>query len=259
MKNKRVFLLHGAPGHGDIWKPIVDMLPADLEVVCPTLEWFGPKTWQRPGELFSSEAHCEQLAELLNEKSHKDNYVAAWSYSTHPTLLCLLNHPELVKAAFLYEPGLSTYLESAEELDAFQHSAARAFPPIIEALHEHGNAAAVKALFDSSGGEGCFEAMSAKRQALYQQSAQMMPLLLGGGQPPANIKSSDLKKITTPVTVGLGSKSEGHFDVASKRVAASIPSACLQLQDGCDHMMPEKAPSHFADMLKNWLNTANLR
>lgn len=253
MKNKKLFLLHGAPGHTEIWTPVLNLLPKDLEVVCPTLEWFGPADWERPGEQFSTEAHCEQICDLLGESSESDTYVAAWSYSTHPVLLALLQHPERITSALLHEPGLPTYLETQEELDRFQRSAAEAFPPIAAALHEEGTAAAVKALFDSSGGEGCFAGLSEERQALYLQSQQMMPLLMGGGQQPANIQRADLEQITVPVSVALGDNSADHFAVASEKVAAAIPNGQLLVQENCDHMMPEKDPARFARLLREWL------
>ncbi len=253
MKNKRLFLLHDAPGHAGIWGPVLAMLPDDLEVICPTLEWFGPEKWKRPGEQFSTEAHCEQICDLLKEHPDGGNYVAAWSYSTHPLLLALIKHPELITSALLYEPGLPTYLDTPQELDHFQHSAAHGFTPIISAMQEQGAAAAVIALFDSSGGAGCFESMSEERQALYLQSQQMMPLLLGGGQHPANIQSADLKQIKTPVWVALGDQSPDHFAVPSRKVAATVADGHLRMQENCDHMMPEKDPAQFARLLREWL------
>ncbi len=120
-------------------------------------------------------------------------------------------------------------------------------------MQEQGAAAAVKALFDSSGGEGCFESMSEERQALYLQSQQMMPLLLGGGQHPANIQSADLKQIKAPVWVALGDQSPDHFSVPSRKVAATVADGHLRMQENCDHMMPEKDPSRFARLLREWL------
>jgi len=71
-----------------------------------------------------------------------------------------LRRPELVSRAFLYEPGLHTYLDDPEDLRAYRGDAQVAFAPVAEALQRDGPLRAVEALFESSGGPGCFASPS---------------------------------------------------------------------------------------------------
>lgn len=248
-------LLHGAPGDGPLWQPVINALPQHLQVICPTLQWFGPDPWVSEGSEFGTEAHTDQLIRILEANASSPSAVAAWSYSTHVLLNALLLRPDLIGKVFLYEPGLGTYLSEAAEIEAFNADAHRAFGPVVEALQQRGAEAAVEVLFDSSGGPGCFEQLSQERRERYLASARMMPLLMGGGRPPANITADDLAAIKVPVTVAFGRRTRPLFESASRAVARAISTAELRIIDDADHMLPEKDPRTFASVLEAWLRT----
>jgi pimeloyl-ACP methyl ester carboxylesterase len=248
----RLVLLHGAPGDGSLWRPVVEFIRADVEVLTPTLRWFGPEPWTDDGAQFGTRTHTEQLIRLL-EALDGPAAVASWSYSTHVVLNALLQRPELIGRAFLYEPGLASYLERPDERAAFEGDASAAFGPIFAALHAGGPEAAVEALFDSTGGAGGFQALSPGRRSRYLAGAGMMPLLLGGGEPPAEITAQDLRAIRTPVTVAMGEGTRPLFRIASRAVAREIPGAKLLVLPGADHMLPEADPARFAGALDRWL------
>lgn len=248
---RSLVLLHGAPGSGDLWKPVADAVGDDIHLVTPTLRWFGSEPWHGDGSDFGTEAHTEQLIALL--EGQKPVAVAAWSYSTHVLLNALVLRPGLVSKAFLYEPGLSTYLTGADEIGAFNADAMAAFGPVAAALQSGGAEAAMEALFDSTGGEGCYAALPDARRSAYLASARMLPLLMGGGRPPANITARDLALVGTPTTVAYGGNSRPLFAIASKAVARAVPGARLVQVDNADHMLPEKDPRRFAVILREWI------
>lgn len=227
---------------------------ADIRVIAPTLRWFGAEPWDDDGSAFGTEAHTNQLIALLEECGGAPVSVAAWSYSTHVALNALLRKQELITAAFLYEPGLSTYLSEADEAAAFAADAENAFGPIVAAMNEGGPEGAIEALFDSSGGERCFAALSTARRSAYLASARIMPLLMGGGQPPANITEADLRRIEVPLRVAHGRQTRTLFRIASQAVARGAANAELVVVDDADHMLPEKDPRRFAALLDAWLD-----
>jgi pimeloyl-ACP methyl ester carboxylesterase len=236
-----------------MWEPVVALLGPDVSVATPTLRWFGADPWPDDGAAFGTESHTEQLIRYLEERAGGPTAAAAWSYSTHVLLNAMRRRPDLFDRTLLYEPGLSTYLDDPLELKAFAQDATKAFGPVAAALAETGPTAAVEALFDSSGGPGCFRRLTPERQALYLESGRMMPLLMGGGQPPANLTAEDLSQIPVPVTVAMGEQTRDLFALASRAVARSIPGARLKTVSGADHMMPETAPHQFAALLREWL------
>ena len=244
-------LLHGAPGDGTLWKPVVDLLPPGVEAIAPTLRWFGPEPWHDDGAEFGTEAHAEELIALLHGLA-EPAAVAAWSYSTHPALLAMLRRPELFQRSLLFEPGLPSYLDPAEAA-AWADDAGSAFGPVAAKLAEEGAAAAVAALFDASGGEGCWAALPDERRARYLAGAETIRLLMGGGRPPAEIGAAELARIDVPVTVAMGGRTRDLFAIPSRAVSRAIPKARLEVVPAADHMLPEKDPAAFAALLTEWL------
>lgn len=249
-----LFLLHGAPGDGSLWEPVVSRLPAGIRVATPTFRCFGPGAEASP-DAFGTSVHSHQLIEWLESADERPAAVAAWSYSTHVVLDVLLRRPELVSRAFLYEPGLHTYLDDPEDLRAYGGDAQAAFAPVAEALQRDGPLRAVEALFESSGGPGCFAALPPGRRERYLAGAQVMPLLMGGGRPPASITADDLGRIVVPVTVAMGARTRPLFAIASRAVARAIPEARLTVVEDADHMFPEVDPGRFAALLEAWLTS----
>lgn len=246
-------LLHGAPGEGALWAPVVEALGPGVRVVTPTLRWFGGAEWSGDGSDFGTEAHADELLSLLDGLGEGPVAVAAWSYSAHPVLLAALDAPDRFARIFLYEPGLGSYLATEEERAVHAADAAAAFGPVFAALHAGGPEAALAALFDASGGAGCFAALSPERRALYLESARVLPLLLGGGRPPAVVTADDLARIDIPVTVAHGDATRPLFRVASEAVARAVPGARRQVVEGADHMLPETDPRRFAAILADFL------
>lgn len=249
-----LMLLHGAPGDGSLWGPVLDELGPDIGAITPTLRRFGPDPWGDDGSSFGTEAHTEQLIGIIERQAERPIAVAAWSYSTHVLLNLMLRRPGLVGRAFLYEPGLDTYLTSRDEKEAFEEDARRAFGPVARELRESGPDDAVEALFESSGGAGFFRALPRERRERYLVSSRIIPLLMGGGRPPARITADELADVAVPLMVAFGSSTRPLFEIASRAVSRAVPSARLRVVEGADHMLPEKDPARFASLLADWIS-----
>lgn len=251
--SSQILLLHGAPGDARVWTPVLDRMPAGFDIRPITLSYFGGQPWSDDGRQFGTEIHCRDIVSYIEATMSPPVTIAAWSYSVHPALLTALERPDLVEALFFYEPSLTTYVDDTEDLALFAADAEHAFEPIARALATGGPEAAVAALIDSSGGEGCFAEMPEERQTIYRDSAEMMRLLMGGGQQPAAIEARDLARVDCPATVVLGERSRPIFAVPSRALAAALPAGGLEVVPGADHMLPEREPQRFATLFADWL------
>src|SRR5690606_8406036 len=88
-----LFLLHGAPGDGSLWEPVVSRLAAGIRVGTPTFGCFGPGA-EASAAAFGTAVHSRQLIEWLEAAHERPAAVAAWSYSTHVVLDALLQRPD---------------------------------------------------------------------------------------------------------------------------------------------------------------------
>lgn len=247
-----LLLLHGAPGDGRLWQPVIDRLPAGTQAVAPTLTYFGDAPWPDDGAGFGSELHAAEIVAAAAAQGEPVRLVA-WSFSVLPALLAALRRPELFAALLVYEPGLPSWVEDDAELERFGADAGVAFGPIAGAVMSGDNAAAVALLFDASGGPGCFANLSPERRALYMQSAAMMPLLMGGGQPPTPVSASEIAALQVPLTVAMGSWTRPVFAVPSRGLARATGGTEPLIVAEADHMLPETAPERFAALIGEWM------
>lgn len=218
-----------------------------------TLSFFGMREMPEGGEAFGTERHAQDIIGYVEANLDAPADVVAWSFGVHPLLLAAIRRPELFGSILLYEPGLPTYVSDPHALAEFEADAGNAFGAIFAALQERGPEAAIRALIDGSGGEGCFDGLSVERRRMYLDSAGMMPLLMGGGQPPASITAEDLSALSLPVTVAMGAETRPIFAVPSQALASALPNGKLVTIAEAGHMLPETDPAQFAMIVERWL------
>lgn len=245
----RILFIHGAPGDARVWSPVIDLLPAGAEARAITLSYFGLCEWPDDGSGFSTERHALDIVELVEAAMEPPVTLVGWSFGCHPALLAALERPDLFAALLLYEPSLTTYVEDAEALSAFERDSAAAFEPNVELMATEGPDAAVAGIIDSSGGPGCFDALPAERQCIYRESARMLTLLMGAGQPPAQITRDRLNRLKMPATVAMGADTRPIFEIPSRALASAIPGAKLEILPKAGHMLPETEPERFAQLV----------
>lgn len=248
MTEATILFIHGAAGDSRVWAPVIAALPAGLAGIAPTLTYFGKDEWPDDGRGFGTEIHCRDIIRAARMAGHAVHLVC-WSYAVHPGLAALLEAPELFASALFYEAGLPHYISSASERKAFSESAADLFGPVGRALAEHGPEASVEALV----GPKAFARLPAERQAIYLSNARMMPLLMGGGRPPAMITPRELATIATPCCAALGLETQPAFAIPTRALAAAIPGAVLEEVAGADHFLPETDPGGFAALVRDWV------
>lgn len=247
-----LLLLHGAPGDGRLWQPVIQHLPPGTQTIAPTLRYFGPDGWPDSGANFGSELHAAEIVELAAAQLEPVSTVA-WSFSVLPALLAALRRPDLFTALLVYEPGLASWVEEERALQRYATDAAAAFAPTAEAVAAGDNALAVERLIDASGGAGYFSGLTADRKELYLESAAMMPLLMGGGQPPTLLTAQEVAGLQVPLTVAIGEATRSVFAVPSHGLVAAVHGAELAILAGANHMMPETSPAEFAELIGKWM------
>ncbi|MCB2078161.1 MAG: alpha/beta hydrolase [Novosphingobium sp.] len=246
---RQVLLVHGAPGDARLWGPVIEALPGDIDARALTLSYFGTADWPGDGSDFGTHLHKDDIVSFVESRMDRPVTLAAWSFGCHPALLAVLERPDLFEALVLYEPGFATYVEDTDGLADFAADCEAAFPPVGEAMQAGQPGRALEIIFDNAAQAGDFAALPQARRDLYADSLRVLPLIMGGGQPPAEITSADLAKIACPVTVAYGEHTRPMFSVPSKAVAAAVPGAKLVEVPGAYHMMPETDPVGFGALL----------
>lgn len=251
-----ILFLHGAPGDKRTFAPVIALLRDRFRGLTYTQRWFGPQAWSPGGPVFSTQTHADDLARLIEVLNLAPVSLVAWSFSGHVALAAALARPDLFAKVLIYEPSVGTYVTGAGSLAALAADGKAAYPALFEALGRGDLPEVVRRLIDMSGGDGHFDRQAAERRAIHLDSAAAMPLLLGGGAPPADLKASDLAALDVPVSIAWGRHSRPMFAIPSQAAAAAITTALHCDIGGAGHLLPEVDPERFADLVADWMDGA---
>jgi pimeloyl-ACP methyl ester carboxylesterase len=92
-----VLLLHGQPGTGASWTPVIDCLVGRNRVVAPDRPGYGSSTAGPVG----MEENADLMAELLRSRSGGPAIVVGHSWSGGVALLMAVRHPDVVRGLVL--------------------------------------------------------------------------------------------------------------------------------------------------------------
>lgn len=240
-----VVFLHGGASDHRIWNQHLAIVGRRHRAIAYTQRYFGTCDWPPGGPPFGVQTHADDLVAFLRALDAGPAHLVAWSYAGHIALHTALSHPELVRSAFIYEPGVPSYVTDPAELSELQSDAGAMFGPIVEAVQRGDHQHAVRLLLDGSGQrEGYFASQPPEMQAINLDNARSMPLLLSQTQPPA-ITASQLARLEMPVTIAWGELSRPVFGVVSRAAARWIPGKHTQIR-GAIHMWPAEDPAAFS-------------
>ncbi len=239
-----VVFLHGAASDHRMWDRHRAIVGQHHRAIAYSQRYFGTGAWGSSWPPLGVQTHADDLVALLRALDAGPAHLVAWSYAGHVALGAALSHPALIRSAFVYEPGVPSYVTDPAELSALGDDMNAMFGPVFGAVQRGDSQEAVRLLLDGSGQrEGYFAAQSAERQAVYLDNARTMPLLLSQPRPPA-ITCGDLASLKVPVTLAYGELSRPLFSVVSRAAARCIPGQHLVVR-GATHMWPEEDAAAF--------------
>lgn len=106
-----VVLLHGQPGTGSSWGPLLELLAVDHHVLAPDRPGYG----ETPGEASGLSGNAEAVAEFIRARCHGPAIVVAHSWSGGAAVLLADRYPALVAKLVLV--GAACTPDSLTRLD----------------------------------------------------------------------------------------------------------------------------------------------
>ncbi len=241
--------VHGFPVSGRIWDEHRESLAPRIRIIAPTLRYFGSLPWVDDGRNFSIQTHAADLAAFIGALELDPVAIVGWSYGGAVALTMAVQHPQLVKRLFLFEPTMITIV--ADPADRQRAVADR--QDMIEAAKSAAETGdldrAMQLLIDALNPEdGVFERSPDRVRSLLQEGARMLPLFFAG-PPPPRVTSEDLGKLGLPVTVGVGGDSRAFYKIIAEAASRCIPDAELVTVPNAQHMMPVQDPATFSRLV----------
>jgi pimeloyl-ACP methyl ester carboxylesterase len=99
----QLVLSHGATDDGLCWSRVARALESDYDVIMPDARGHG--LTDAPGQAYTSADHAADLAGLIAALGLERPAIGGHSMGAGTTLRMVAEHPELVRCAFLEDPG----------------------------------------------------------------------------------------------------------------------------------------------------------
>ncbi|MEJ8847493.1 alpha/beta hydrolase [Variovorax rhizosphaerae] len=249
-----VVFIHGGVSDYRTWDRQRAALAArGYQAISYTQRYFGPEPWVQSWPAFGIQTHADDLVSFLRGLSVGPVHLVAWSYGGQTALAVALDHPELVKSAFVFEPSHPTFVTDPAQLKALSDDGAAYAGPVVQAVRSGDNALAVKRLIDGVGERpSYFDAQSAATQAVQLDSAHSMAVIFDEKNV-RQISCEQLAKIKRPVAIARGGQVRPYF-----RIIADEAARCLQrggpiVVPGQKHMWPSEDAAGFAATVDEFL------
>ncbi len=253
-QGEAVIFVHGFPVSGRFWDDHSKVIVPKNRVIAPTLRYFGSAPWVDDGRNFSIQTHADDLAAFIGTLKLDPVAIIGWSYGGAVALTMAVQHPQLVKRLFLFEPSLVTIVADPADLeravadrqdmtDAARMAASagnlnRAMQLLIDALNPE---------------DGTFRRSPNRVQSLLREGIRMLPLFFAA-PPPPRVSSEDLGQLHMPVTIAVGSDSRVYFKVLAETASRHIPDAELITVPKARHMLPAQDPATFSRLVLQFLD-----
>jgi pimeloyl-ACP methyl ester carboxylesterase len=241
-----VVFVHGAISDHRTWDAQRDPTARKYRYIAFDQRYFGPAPWPDDGKQFSVATHANDLAAFLRQLDAGPVHLVAWSYGASVVLVLAVQHPELVRSLFLYEPApMATFVTDPADLNAVTEDRKKAFGGVAAAVQAKDGPAAVRMLLDGIDAvPGTFDAYPRGPRSVALENARTLPLAFAAAPPPT-ITCAQLGAIKAPTAVVRGELTRPFLLIIADAASRCIPGSRLIVVPNTRHLWPAQDPAGF--------------
>ena len=248
-----VVFVHGSGSDHRVWEPQRAAISREFHFVACDQRYFGTGPWPDDGAAFSPRTQIDDLAAIVRALDAGPAHLVGWSMSADAVLGVALEHPALVRSAFLHEPSLRGFELDADEAARVREDFRAAIAPASAALRGGELEAAVRLFLDGVNGlSGAFDALPGWLQRMSTDNARTLPLQLAA-PPPPRITSRDLQALEIPVAITCGEQTRNCYRTLARAAVRCLRHARLIEIPGARHLWPAQQPADFSARLLDFL------
>ena len=248
-----VVLLHGQPGSGASWRPVVDLLRDDHRVLAPDRPGYGGN--RAPATGFPGNARA--VVALMEEAGASPAVVVGHSWGGGVAIAMARDHPDAVRGLVLVGsvgvPGSISWVDAmlaapvmGEAMTAVGMAVMGTVLPWVRrrvsGLPGRWASWCRTTLPDQSVAGGIGEALGRARRSFVVEQRALVDQL--------EDLAASLAGLDLPVAVLAGSADVVVPPAAAVALAHAIPGASLEMIDGIGHFVPRDAPAAVADAVR---------
>ena len=247
-----VVFLHGAFSDHRIWETQRNAVASKYQFLALSLRYFGTAPWPDSGSRFSQSTHVADVAAFIRGLNSGPVYIVGSSYGAVTALALAVQHPELVRALFLNEPGVPSAVTDPSDQKAAVEDR-KGFAAVAAAVKAGDNAEATRQFYNWVNGlPGGFDSLPLARKAMHLDNARTVPLQIDP-KTPIPLTCTQLAEIKVPVAITKGEVTRPYFKMTAEAVSRCIPGAQLITVSGARHGAPAQSSGAFNEALLSFL------
>ena len=252
-----VVFVHGSVADRRVWNASREAIARQHRFIALSQRYFGAEVWDDSGPRFSTATHADDLTAFIKTLNVGPVHVVGWSYGGDIQLVPAVQHPELVKSLFVFEPGLATFVTEAADVKVVADDGNAMAAPGIAASEAGDDVEALRLFLDGVNDQpGAFEGFSSLVRSIFTDNARTIPLELAA-PPPPTITCVQLGQIRVPVAIVRGELTRPYFRIIADTASRCIPGSRLVVLPKARHLAPGQDPSAFNEALLDFLKSIN--
>lgn len=249
-----VVLVHGSVADHRTWDRHRPALARQYHVVAYTQRYFGTEPWASGWPKIGVPVQSDDLAAFIRGLRAGPVHLVGWSSGGVVALNVALQHPELVKSAFVYEPPVGSVVTDEAERKAIAADREAAFTPAVQALRAGDNVLALRRVLDAvDNRSGALEGWPPAVQAVAIDNARTLPLEFFDSDPTPPIACAQLGQLKPVVVVARGESTRSSYRLMADAAARCIGGHRHVVVPNGRHLWPADQPQAFSDAVLRFL------
>lgn len=249
-----VVLVHPSVADHRTWNRHRAALARQYRVIAYSRRYFGTEPWKPGWPKIGVPVQSDDLAAFIRSLGVGPVHLVGWSSGGFVALNVALQHPELVKSAFVYEPSVTSVVTDEADRKAITDDRGAAFTPAVQALRAGDNATAVRLVLDAvDNRSGALDGWPQAEQAVAIDNARTLPLEFFDSDPAPPISCAELGQLKPVVAVARGELTRSSYRLMADAVAKCIGGSQHVVVLNGRHLWPADEPQAFSEAVLRFL------
>ncbi len=242
-----VVLVHGSVADHRTWDRHRAALAQHYRVIAYSQRYFGTEPWSPRWPKIGVPVQSDDLAAFIRSMNAGPVHLVGWSSGGTVAINVALQHPELVKSAFVYEPSLVSIVIDSVDRKAIADDRSAAFGPALQAVRAGDNTAALRLVLDAvDARSGALEGWPPAVQAVAIDNARTLPLEFLDSDPAPQITCAQLGQLKPVVTIARGERTRSSYRLMADEAARCVGGNRHVVISNGRHLWPADEPLAFS-------------
>lgn len=211
-----------------------------------------PNAWSGKGKDYTDANNDQDLVHLIRELHLGRVHLVGQGSGAQICAEVALSNPELVRTLVLVEPAMAAAAEGRPGFDVLAAEHSQLAEQMRTAVAREDDEKAAKLLFNwTNANPGAFEGLPPPLQGEVLDNAPVLAFYLAAPPPP--LPCAALARLTVPLLVVTGERSNPFFGAVADAVAACVSGAVRQTIPNAGHLVQRENADSFNSLLVGFL------